>query len=205
MAKSAASTSGDFRTRLRSLEYTRNKLHKLFLTGQITRRDIEQVYQGLFLEAVAAFESHIELFFIGLLSKSIDPHSRLTVSKATFSSRSTAMPIVVGSRFYDWLPYSRTRERAEHFFRNGHPFSVLDASEADKTEEFRFIRNAIAHRSDHAKQQFEKNVIGPTSLSPRERRVGGYLAGNFRSSPPQTRYESLTIDMATIFEKICTS
>ena len=82
MAKSAASTSGDFRTRLRSLEYTRNKLHKLFLTGQITRRDIEQVYQGLFLEAVAAFESHIELFFIGLLSKSIDPHSRLTVSKA---------------------------------------------------------------------------------------------------------------------------
>jgi len=205
MAKSTATLSNDFRTRLRSLEFTRRKSDILFSSGSITRRDIEQIYQGLFLESVAAFESFIEELFLGLLTGRVNPRSTRTSPKVIFTSRSTAMPIVFAGRFYDWLPYSRTSERAKHFFKNGHPFSVLTSIDINKTDEFRFIRNAIAHKSDHAKKSFEKLVIGPTALLPRERRVGAYLVGHFRSSPPQTRYENLIIDMAEIFEKICMS
>lgn len=205
MAKSTIILSNDFRTRLHSLEFTRKKLDILFSSSSITRRDIEQVYQGLFLESVAAFESFIEELFLGLLTGQVNPHSTRTSPKVIFASRSTAMPIVFAGRFYDWLPYNRTSERAEHFFKNGHPFSALLPNDISKTEEFRLIRNVIAHKSDHAKKLFEKSVIGLTALPPRERRVGGYLVGHFRSSPPQTRYENLIIDMAAIFEKICIS
>jgi len=205
MAKSTATLSNDFRTRLHSLEFTRKKLDILFSSGSITRRDIEQVYQGLFLESVAAFESFIEELFLGLVTGQVNPRSTRTSPKVIFASRSTAMPIVFAGRYYDWLPYNRTSDRAEHFFKNGHPFSVLLSSDINKTDEFRLIRNAIAHKSDYAKKLFEKSVIGPTALAPRERRVGAYLVGRFRSSPPQTRYENLIIDMAEIFEKICVS
>lgn len=203
MAKATATLSKDFRTRLHSLEFTRKKLDILFSSGSITRRDIEQVYQGLFLESVAAFESFIEELFLSLLTKKVPPRSNKTVPKVIFTSRSTAIPIVFSGKFYDWLPYLRTSERAEHFFKNGHPFSVLTPSDLSKTEEFRLIRNVIAHKSNYAKKQFEDKVIGSTLLSPRERKVGAYLVGHFRSSPPQTRYENLIIDMMLIFEKIC--
>ena|SRR3989344_8775174 len=204
MAKSTAILSNNFRTRLRSLEFTRKKFDALFLNGLIIRRDIEQVYQGLFLESVAAFESFVEELFLGLLTGQVSPHSAQTSPKVIFTSRSIAMPIVFAGNFYDWLPYNRTSKKAKHFFNNnGHPLSTLLKNDIDKTEEFRLIRNAIAHKSDYAKKLFERSVIGPTALSPRERRVGAYLVGHFRSSPPQTRYENLVIDMSVIFEKIC--
>lgn len=205
MAKSTATLSDNFKTHLHSLEFTRKKLDILFSSGLVTRRDIEQVYQGLFLESVAVFESFIEELFLGLLTGQVSPYSSKTIPKVRFTSRTTAMPIVFAGKFYDWLPYKRTIERAEHFFKNGHPFSILDYDDVDKTEKFRFIRNAIAHKSDYAKKLFERQVIGSTALSPRERKVGGYLVGNFRSSPRQTRYENLIIDMASVFEKICIS
>ena len=205
MAKGTVTLSDDFKTRLHSLEFTRKKLDTLFSGGLVTRRDIEQVYQGLFLESVAAFESFIEELFLGLLTGQVNPHSSRTILKVEFTSRTIAMPIVFAGKFYDWLPYKRTTERAEHFFKNGHPFSILDPDDIDKTEKFRFIRNAIAHKSDYAKKLFEEQVVGLTALSPRERKVGGYLVGNFRSSPRQTRYENLVIDIASVFEKICMS
>src|SRR3989344_5155784 len=203
MAKRAAAISIDFRARLNSLEYTRKKISKLFIDGRIARRDVEQVYKGLFLEATVAFESFIEDLFLGLLTNRILPNSSFTAPKIVFSSRAVAMPIIFNGLYYDWLPYEHTRKRAKHFFKDGYPFTVLASDDSDKIESFLCIRNAIAHKSTHAKKKFEDKVIGSTSLPPRERKVGAYLSGNFRSSPQQTRYESLILDMASIFEKIC--
>jgi len=203
MAKTTQSISDELKARLHSLEFTRKKVEQLSATGLITRRDIEQIYKGLFLESVAALESSIEDLFLGLLIGQITPRSTRTTSKIILSSRLAAQQIVFAGKFYDWLPYDRTTERAEHFFKNGHPFSILNNGDKAKTEEFRLIRNAIAHKSHHARKQFEDKVIGSTALTPRERKVGGYLVGSFRSSPRQTRYENLIIDMALIFEKVC--
>ena len=203
MAKSTVALSNDFNGRLHSLEYTRKKINQLFVGNQITRRDAEQVYQGLFLESVAAFESFIEDLFLALLTLKVKPNSYRTVPRVFFASRVIAMPVIFNGKYYDWLPYDRTKNRAKHFFKDGHPFTVLDQRDIDKTAEFLAIRNVIAHKSLHAKNQFENKVIGSTSLSPRERKVGAYLMGNFRSSPSQTRYEGLVLDMSSIFEKIC--
>ncbi len=203
MAKSTAAISTDFKKRLNSLEYTRKRIDKLSIDGLITRRDIEQIYQGLFLEATAAFESSVEKLFLGLLTKKITPNSTRTIPKVFFSSNAIAMPIIFNGPYYDWFPYYKTLQRANHFFKNGHPFTVLNRSDEDKIEIFLIIRNTIAHKSAHAKKRFEVNVIGSTTLSPRERRVGTYLTSNFRSSPQQTRYKNFILSMASIFEKIC--
>lgn len=205
MAKGALALSNDFKTRLHSLECTRKKINELFTINQITRRDAEQVYQGLFLEAVAAFERYIEELFLGLLTKKIKPKSSKTVARVFFTSRIIAMPVVFNGSYYDWLPYGKTTKRAKHFFKDGHPFTVIGQSDIEKIAEFLAIRNLIAHKSAYAKKQFEDKVIGSTSLSPRERKVGAYLMGVFRTSPPQTRYEDLVLTMASIFEKICIS
>jgi hypothetical protein len=205
MAKSALTVSLEFKTRLRSLEFTRKKISTLFSRGLITRRDVEQIHQGLFLEAVAAFERFLEDLFLGLLTRQVNPSSLDTVPSVFFSSRAIAMPIVFNGPYYDWLPYDRMVKRAGHFFKDGHPFTVLDLNDKNKIDSFLIIRNVIAHKSAFAKKRFEDKVIGSTSLSPRERKVGGYLVGSFRSSPLQTRYENLIIEMATIFEKICTA
>jgi len=115
MAKGALALSNDFKTRLHSLECTRKKINELFTINQITRRDAEQVYQGLFLEAVAAFERYIEELFLGLLTKKIKPKSSKTVARVFFTSRIIAMPVVFNGSYYDWLPYGKTTKRAKHF------------------------------------------------------------------------------------------
>jgi hypothetical protein len=205
MAKSASTVSHEFKTRLRSLEYTQKKVGVLFAKGLITRRDLEQIHQGLFLEAVAAFERFLEDLFLGLLTRQVNPNSSRTSPRVFLGSRVIAMPVVFNGPYYDWLPYDRTLKRAGDFFKDGHPFTILDQNDKNKIDSFLIIRNVIAHKSAFAKKKFENRVIGSSSLPPRERKVGGYLVGNFRSSPPQTRYENLIIEMATIFEKICTS
>jgi len=206
MAKSTESLSNLFTSRLQSLEFTRKKVNYLFSKKRIVRRDIEQIYQGLFLESVAGFEHYVEDLFLGLATKKIIPHSQRTALKVSFSSGQTARAVIFGNNKYcDWLPYNRTIERAEKYFKEGHPFSIINSSEEAEIKNFVYIRHAIAHKSEHAKKQFEDKVIGSTSLSPRERKVGAYLFGSFRSSPSQTRYENLVIEMATMFEKICSA
>ena len=67
----------------------------------MTRRDIEQIHQGLFLEAVAAFERFIEDLFLDLLTKKATPYSSKTIPRVFFSSRAVAMPVVFNGLYYD--------------------------------------------------------------------------------------------------------
>ena len=73
MPRSATTLSNRFAGHLRFLNMTRNKMERLLSTNDIVTRDINQVYAGLYLDAVASFERLIEELFIGLAS------GRLTV------------------------------------------------------------------------------------------------------------------------------
>ncbi len=67
MARPAMSLANKFIGHLNHLEKTRTKMEKLLTTGAVVRRDIEQVYAGLYLEAITSLERLIENLFIGLL------------------------------------------------------------------------------------------------------------------------------------------
>ena len=111
MPRAATSLSSEFSGHLRYLDMTRNKMERLLSTNDIVIRDINQVYAGLYLDAVASFERLIEDLFIGLASDGLTVSSVPVVPLVSFTSRRSIYGIISGGRSYvDWLPYSRTEK-----------------------------------------------------------------------------------------------
>jgi len=186
------------------IESTRTKMETLMYNGEIVRRDIEQIYKGLYLDAVCSFEHFLEDLFIGLLTGRFKHPSSNIVPRVAFKSSKVARDIVSGGHNYvDWLPYNHTQQRANAFFRNGLPFTLLEPRDRQIIDQICCIRNAIAHQSNHAKKQFNDKVIGAIPISPRDRTPAAFLRSKFRIAPVQSRYTNLIIEMAGIAIKLC--
>ena len=206
MPRPAINPAHSFSGHLRHLEKTRAKMEQLLDQGIIVRRDIEQVYEGLYLEAFTSLERFIEDLFLGLLVGRLQASSLSIVPRISCSCDRVAREVVFGGDNYvDWLPYERrTERRAEAFFRNGLPFKSLQKADKQQLDRFYCIRNAIAHQSTYSRQKFESDVIGSIALTPRDRTPAGYLRSKFRTAPDQTRYENITNEMGDIAVKLCT-
>ena len=206
MMRDESTLANNFVGHLRHLELTRAKMERLAGDNYIVRRDIEQIYSGLYIDAVTSFERVIENLFLGLLVGTIYSKNKSVVARVRFSSHTVAREIICGGKNYvDWLPYDRfTEPRAKAFFRNGLPFTTLSKSEKDQIQEFLWIRNVIAHKSSNANKTFQSKVISGLPLTSIERTPTGFLRSVARVSPRQTRYEILTIDMSQIVRKVCT-
>ena len=203
MAKPATSLANALVGHLKALEWTRSKMETLLARDVIVRRDIERVYEGLYLDAITSLENLIEGLFLGLLTGRI-VHSSSVVPRVTFRSDRVARDVVFGGRNYvDWFPYRYTEQRARAFFRSGIPFATLDKAHKTQLKNLLYIRNAIAHKSSYAKRTFEQEVIGSLLLTPRERTPAGFLRSRFRIAPVQTRYENLVADMVSIALELC--
>ena len=205
MARQAASLADSLIGHLGNLEKTRAKMQRLLNQGTIVRRDIEQVYEGLYLDVITSFEQFIENLFIGLLVGRVSVSSPSVVPRVSFKSDRVARDVVfAGRKYVDWLPYDNTENRPTIFFRKGLPFTSLEPQEKQLLQQFCYLRNAIAHESAHSRRMFEEHVVGSLTLSPRERTPSGYLQEVFRITPHQTRYEHAVIEIAAIAKKICT-
>jgi len=204
LATSTLRCACNFIGHLRYLDPTRLKMETLLGKSIIVRRDIEQIYNGLYLDAVCSFERFIEVLFIGLLVGRFNHPSSHVIPRVTFKSDMVARDVVVGgNRYVDWLPYDRTEQRAKAFFRNGLPFTSFQSQDKQRIEQIFYIRNAIAHKSNYSKKIFERHVIGSISIAPRDRNPAGFLRTKFRISPVQTHYENLIVQMANIAIKLC--
>ena len=111
--------------------------------------------------------------------------------------------LLIGKNYLEWLPYENTLERAKVFFQDGMPFTLLDDQNRSNLSRYVYIRNVIAHRSEYAVSKFIKHIIGDSKLPPRERTPVGFLRGNFRSAPSQTRYELFVQELKSISLIIC--
>jgi len=173
------------------------------------------MYEGLFLSAFTAFESFLESLFLRLLveggrhgNRRVGPIPRVTVR-----SYGVARTIVVGSgrKYADWLPYDLTIQRAELFFRAGKPFTRLQDKSAtssvkgvrDVLDRGVVIRNAIAHKSKHSLERFEREALRGIPLGPRERTPAGFLRGALVAAPPQTRFESYVSGVLAAARVLC--
>ena len=170
---------------IRQSDVTRRRVESEFRKGTLVRRDVEIVYEGLFLRAVVAFEDFLEsVFFLTLTGKS----SRLAWRSILGGRATDLCACVMGDKKYlDWLPYDRTLSRANLYLRSGRPFTLLKDDDKGKLTQIVTIRHAIAHSSDSAYAKFKKDVIGSTHLPPDERRPAGYLRGF--ASLGTTRYQ----------------
>jgi hypothetical protein len=108
-----------------------------------------------------------------------------------------AREVIIGPNrsYVDWVPYRRTVELATVFFKGGRPFSDLAQPHKDVLHKSHIIRNAIAHKSKHSLKEFERHIIGSSTLPPSECSPAGYLRGLLRISPSQTRFSNLLAQM----------
>lgn len=189
---------------LNSLETTRNKMERLVDSNMLVRRDVEKVYEALYLRAFTHFESFIENLFLGMLTERISTSPHQVVPRVKFNSDQVARDVVLsGKNYIDWFPYDRTEKLAQAFFRGGRPFTNLANIDKQETERMLAIRNVIAHESSHARRVFQRRVIQPAlPLPPRERTPAGFLRGQLRIAPIQTRFEIYMTKIVDLARKI---
>jgi hypothetical protein len=168
------------------------------------RRDIEQVYSGIYLDAVTSFERLIENLFIGLLVGRISHNSSKVICKVGFKSEQVARKALhSGQKYIDWLPYINTESKAAIYFDKGLPFTSIDGHLKNQLDNIYIIRNAIAHRSSHSRRKFVKKVLASLPLLKKEKTPIGFLRSNFRIRPSQTRYEDYISVISTVAIKLC--
>ncbi|MDP2649295.1 MAG: hypothetical protein Q8P10_00465 [bacterium] len=201
-----------FLRHVESLEKTRDKMEILFNTEKISKKDIEQVYKGLFLDMVSGFELIIENIFVYFLIEKQKPKIKKIKPIVIFKNNISAKKIIFNNkRWVDWLPYVKTIELAGIYFLNGYPFSVLgfvdplkdkkDIDNAQKVlEEISIIRNAIAHQSNYSKEKFLKSIENYTLL-PKEKTPIGFLRSNFRISPIQNRFQNFELEITSFVNR----
>jgi hypothetical protein len=187
-----------------ALESTRVKLEDLLARGEIDLDDIEHVYCGLYLEAFTSFEALLEDLFFGLILGDLISSKSDVVLRVSILPATIAQEIVLAGKSYiEWLPYKEnTIRKANIYFQGGYPFTRLEDNDKFSLSRFHSIRNAIGHKSDHARKKFENDVLRSLTLTPRERKPGGFLRSIFRR-PSQTQYQISIEELKAIASKLC--
>lgn len=204
MAKSSTAILTSFRSRLLALERIRSKQEALLRENHLVVRDIEEVYGAIFVDVVASFEAHLEELFIGLLSQGITSRHPQVGLRVNIRSHLVARQIAFrGKQYYTWLPYENTKDLARLYFVGGRPFSRVTSAQEKTLRRCILTRNAIAHKSRSAKKKFEDEVLGNSSLVPRQRKPKTYLRQQFSLNPPQTYLQRLVAEMLGVFATFC--
>jgi hypothetical protein len=153
----------------------------------------------IYVEAFVSFERYLEDLFLGYVAGRIATPTRNVTVRMSFPSAAIAAEVVfAGQSYIDWIPYGKTAERAEIYFKDGKPFSTLTKQQKAMLTQLHQIRNALAHRSDHSLDVFTRLVVGATPLLPHERKPSGFLRSILVTSPRQSRLENYLFEMLTI-------
>jgi len=187
-----------FEGHLNALNVTRKKVELLYKQDLLVRRDIERIYEGIFLDAITSTEAMLERLFIRCM---IAQDCSRAIARINVSSPTVAREVLMGGdkKYLDWLPYDKTEKRAKAFFRGGRPFTQLNSSHRQTLSDILIIRNAIAHKSSHAEAKFNKMINGQPLL-PYEKTPAGYLRSKIDLNT--TRYQFYVAEMADVIHSL---
>ncbi|WP_338821442.1 hypothetical protein [Bradyrhizobium septentrionale] len=181
---------GKLQRSLQRLDYTRDRMERLFAAGQIKRIDLDTVYEALFLRAVTSFEAFLEDLFLAILAGRARYSKQRVRILISASSPDALMQILLqGNSFMNWLPFESTERRARLYLKDGRPFTDLGDGDKSQLKTISVIRNAIAHKSPFALSQFQKIAIGSSPFLQNERNPAGFLRSRIASGPAQSRFE----------------
>ena len=191
---------GQLARRLRALQRTQGKVESLHDAGAIARRDVERVYEGLYISAMTSLEGFLEALFYDVVLNDQNYGADIR-PRALFRSRQVLRDFVLEGRPYvNWLPFERTLDRASAFLRGGRPFSAADSTDKRLMKDWMKTRHAIAHTSAHAERVFLRDVVRGIPLPPRQRTPAGFLRSQLR--PGVSRFENVLREMEGIARKI---
>lgn len=206
-SRKASEIAKAFSRHVKRLDGTRTRIEDAHKLGLLHVADVEASYGGLFLQALVAYEAAVEDFFLGLLVRPGGVVSAVPGVRARLTVRSYghALELAAGrkSKFPSWIGQQDLKEAASLFLKSGAPFHTAAGAPSlnwHYVEKSRFIRNAIAHPSQYAHQQFRKHLIGDLALPSRERRVAGFLRG--AASGSQTRWEVFVAGLEMFVQQV---
>jgi hypothetical protein len=187
----------------RSILRYRSKIEALYRSRHMTLVDVERAYGGALVEHYMICERTVEDLFCGLLSGRLVSGNRSVRPLVSVNSDAVARRVVRGERPYvDWFPWQRyTQGRAEAFFSTAAPFASLTKSDRGHLEEYGWIRNAIAHRSQAAVRIFTARLITSRGIVPAQQRPAQFLRGSHASAT--TRFEYYVVRTSSIIEGLC--
>jgi len=174
-------------------------MDNLFRQRAIIMRDIDVVYESLFLRSVTGFEVFLQDQFIDILKGNARyPRTRVSVLITAKTNDALMSILLQGGRYMTWLPFSNTEDRAKLYLKEGRPFTDLTNGDKSMIGTITTTRNAIAHKSEHAMREFNRIVIGAQALLPRERSPAGYLRSPVRASSATNRFQIYERELARI-------
>ncbi len=139
-------------------------------TPKFTSNHKEIVIKIAFLQSFLAWEEFLDESFILYMLGMRPPRGyRRPTRLFKPSKRKEAMRLIVGDRRYaDWTQTAMLRERARLYFKKGEPYDSALSIHQNMFQDMNTIRNAIAHSSEHSREQFKKLV---------RRNLGTYPSG----------------------------
>ena len=203
MPRDAQTVSDALRRRAKALDRYLRRMELRYRRGEVPKADLKYAYAGAFVTFYTETESRLEESFLGLLTGRIKPPRSVIRPLIEVKSDAVARNILKGDRsFVDWLPYDRTRKRAQAFFSRGEPFYSLDKSRQKTFGRASILRNAIAHRSGSANRLFTSEFVEGKNLPPSDRKPTGYLRGYHATS--QRRISLHFAEMVASLDDLCT-
>lgn len=166
--------------------------------------DLHWATAGALLRFATYVERHIEDLFVGALRGKyhFSPAARVEPALNINTNQLARRVVLSGRDYVDWLPYGRTKERAEVFFVGGRPFTALSNTDEQALQQLLWIRNALAHESEFAVRNFRKKVVAGQVLPPRQTTPVGYLMGTHAGT--QTRLDYHLTRVVVAFRSLCT-
>ncbi|WP_129590245.1 hypothetical protein [Roseovarius nitratireducens] len=153
--------------------------------GALTFPDHHKLSEGLFLSAWTQWEEFIRLLLIDDLAMEPSGFVQKDVTKFRVKGAPRRMAERIlfhpdhPQRFVEW-DFGQVRSRADTFLPLGHRFAAPLPRQGD-LDKLKRVRNAIAHKSDRARESFLSLVSNaPFNLQPNQRR--GLTVGRFLTS-----------------------
>ena len=203
MPKNSLTIHKEFQKKVKELNEIRRNFEVAFNAGNINAQDIIQAYSGLYLETFTYFENLIEMLFLGMISGEVAHHNSIIVKKIKIKPATETQAVIFAQKPYlDWLPFDKTIPRANIYFTDGKPFSLLTTDQNKKLTNYHKIRNAIAHKSGKAILEFEKIINGLTLL-PIEKTPTGYLRNIPSAATNKTQLQIISEELVAISFTLC--
>lgn len=132
-----------------------------FAAGRLTRSQQELLVESMFFNGYRSYEGFIrEVFILYCMEKksSKRPNAKSFLKPNNFLHAEQLLRSSMA--FLDWTNADTVIERAELFLNNGHPIKLPYTTHKVQLNNFKKIRNHIAHNSIESEIHFSKVVQG---------------------------------------------
>ncbi len=152
----------------------------------------DMMIENVVLNIYSSWEQFLENIFIAYMLGNKSDNGMTVVKYVSPIDNDHAYKLIKNVTLYpDWTDIDKILINADNFFKNGGAFKILRTLKGELNA-IKKIRNAIAHTSQKAKQDFENIVRGsvghlPANITP-VKFLSEYKKGTRRNSPTYFEY-----------------